>query len=97
MNIPRDKRFFEHGEWAVLLAEKDLMDHPKDVFSRFVKESIEDGYRREYYWALGFYSQEGPDWEDLTEEQRANIRQKCRDNAQEMQDLGNAIARGQAV
>lgn len=93
-NIPRDKKFFEHGDWVELLAEKDLMEHPREVFSRFVDESIEDGYRREYYWALDFYSHDGPDWEDLTEEQRENIRERCKQNAQEMQQFGKAISEG---
>ena len=95
-NIPRDKKFFEHGEWAELLAEKDLMDHPKEVFSRFVRESIEDGYRREYYWALEWTDSEGPDWEDLTEEQRENIRKKSREQAQAMAAFGKEIASGDA-
>lgn len=94
MNIPRDKRFFEHGEWAALLAEKDLMDHPKDVFSRFVKESIEDGHRRKYYDALEFMQVSGPDWEDLTEEQRVTIRQKNDEYAREMHEFGKAISEG---
>lgn len=95
-NIPRDKKFFEYGEWAELLAEKDLMDHPKEVFSRFVRESIEDGYRREYYAALEWADLEGLDWEDLSEEQRENIRKKSLEQAQAMDAFGRAIAKGNA-
>ncbi|SRR6056297_849728 len=94
MNIPRDKKFFEHGEWAEILAIKDLRDQPKDVFRRFCREAVEDGYRREYYDALEFMGQQGPDWEDLTKEQRENIREQQRENALDMQNLGQAIASG---
>jgi hypothetical protein len=39
MNIPRDKKFFEVGEWAELLAEKDITEHPKEVLERFIREA----------------------------------------------------------
>jgi hypothetical protein len=94
MNIPRDKKFFEVGEWAELLAEKDITEHPKEVLERFVREAVEDSYRREYYGALEFYDHEGPDWEDLTEEQRANIREINKQHAREMQEFGRKIAQG---
>jgi len=94
MNIPRDKRFYEHGEWAEMLAIKDITEYPENVFKRFCREAVEDGYRREYYGALEFLGQEGPDWEDLTEEQRENIRVKQRDHAQAMHDFGLAVASG---
>lgn len=94
MNIPRDKKFYEVGEWAELLAEKDLTDYPKEVLERFIHESIEDSHRHEYYWALEFYDHEGPDWEDLTEEQRENIRETSRAHAREMHEFGKQISQG---
>lgn len=94
MNIPRDKKFFEHGEWLEILAEKNINEHTKEIFSRFVRESIEDGYRWEYYRSLEFMSQEGPDWEDLTEEQRERIRQTQNEHARAMQAFGEAISSG---
>jgi hypothetical protein len=55
---------------------------------------VEDSHRREYYGALEFYDREGPDWEDLTEEQRANIREINNQHAREMQEFGRMIAQG---
>lgn len=94
MNIPRDKKFYEVGEWADLLAEKHLSDYPREVKERFIRESIEDSHRREYYWALNFYNHEGPDWEDLTDEQRENIRKINRQHAQEMTALAQSLSQG---
>lgn len=94
MNLPRDKKFFECGDWVEILAEKSICDQPKDVFRRFVRESMEDGYRREYYADLRWANVEGPDWEDLTDEQRENIREEQRKHAQAMQEFGKAIGSG---
>lgn len=96
MNIPRDKKFFEHGEWLEILKDTELTAQPKEVFSRFVRESIEDGYRREYYGALEWTGVEGPDWEDLSEEQRERIRETQRKHARAMHAFGKAIASGNA-
>jgi hypothetical protein len=96
MNIPRDKRFYDHGEWLELLKDTELTDLPKEMFNRFVRESIEDSYRREYYDALEWLGIDGPDWEDLTEEQRENIRKKKLEQAQAMDAFGRAIASGDA-
>jgi hypothetical protein len=93
-NLPRDKKFYECGDWVDILAEKDLTDHPREVLRRFTRESIEDGYRWEYYRALEWMNETGPDWEDLTDEQRDNIRQHQREHAQAMQNFGKAIASG---
>lgn len=93
-NLPRDKRFYECGDWVELLKDKPLKEHPRELFSRFVKESIEDSYRRDYYATLDWFNLEGPDWEDLTEEQRDNIRQEQIRHARDMQSFGNAIAGG---
>ncbi len=94
MNIPRDKKFYEHGEWAEMLAEKDITEYPEEVFKRFCREAVEDHHRREYYWALEFYDHEGPDWEDLTEEQRQNIRETNDAHAREMHEFRRMITQG---
>lgn len=94
-NIPRGKAFYEHGDWIEILAEAPIRDQPKEIFSRFVKESIEDGYRKEYYASLNFMNEKGPDWEDLTDEQRQNIREESDRYAREMQEFGKKLAAGE--
>lgn len=46
---------------------------------------------REYEQALAFSGLDGPKWEDLTEEQRENIREANRQYWQEMKELGDSI------
>lgn len=93
-NLPRDKKFFQCGDWIHILADTCITKQPKDIRSRFFKESVEDGYRWEYYRALEWMNEEGPDWEDLSDEQRENIRNQQREHAQAMQNFGKAIASG---
>jgi len=92
MNIPRDKRFYEYGEWKKLLDETPIQDQPKDVYKQFIRDSIEDSYRLEYYRTLEWADHDGPDWEDLTDEQRENIKQIQLEHARDMHDFGIAIA-----
>ena len=93
-NLPRDKKFFECGDWVDILADKSISHQSKMTRMRFHKEASEDGYRWEYYRALEWMNETGPDWEDLTDEQRDNIRQHQREHAQAMQNFGKAIASG---
>lgn len=90
-NIPRDKAFYQSGDWIEILAENSIRYHPKPVRHRFFNEAVEDGYRRDYYIALEYMEQEGPDWEDLTDEVQENIRVQQRRHAQEMQEFGNTL------
>lgn len=94
MNIPRDKKFYEHGEWVFILERTPFQDLSPEMVRRFVRESMEDGYRWDYYRTLEWANKEGPDWEDLTNEQRENIRESQREHARAMQDFGKAIASG---
>jgi hypothetical protein len=96
-NIPRDKPFYEFGDWIEILANVPLRQQPKDIFRRFVRESIEDSYRREYYIALVYMDVEGPDWEDLTDEVRKNIRNQQITHAQALQAFGVGIANGDDI
>lgn len=93
-NLPRDKRFFECGDWVDILAINNITEQPDEIHKRFFRESREDGYRREYYMTLNLTETEGPDWEDLTEGQRENIRQIQNQHAQDMHAFGHAIAAG---
>jgi uncharacterized protein YrzB (UPF0473 family) len=68
-------------------------DHRKE----FIRLSAEDGHEREYVSALKFTNVEGPDWNDLTQEQRASIRKLNTVHAQSMQSFGEAVASGDPV
>lgn len=59
----------------------------------FVRAGIEKGHERQYLEALAFAGVEGPAWADLTEEQRENVRQANRENAQELADFGHSLSR----
>ena len=86
-------RFFHKSPWPERFEagwENMLDDHKKE----FIRLSIEDGYRREYHATLEHTGHEAPAWDDLTEEQRINIRQLQREHAQAMNDFGKAIASG---
>lgn len=91
LNIPRDKLFFEWGDWIDILAENSFQHLSTDVRKRFVIESIEDGYRNAYYATLTCMDNEGPDWENLTSGQRENIRGRQRTYVQEMHDLSKSF------
>ena len=51
-------------------------------------------HKAQYERVLLGANAEGPPWEDLTEEQRENIRKANNDHARFMDDLGKAIATG---
>lgn len=59
--------------------------------SDFIARSIEEGHKRHYYDALEMYKVSGPKWEELTEDQRQNIRDENRRFQREMNDIGNMI------
>ncbi len=94
MNIPRDKKFYEHGRWAEILKETPFQELYPEMVKQFVRDSMEDGYRWEYYRTLEWTGEDGPDWEDLTDEQRENIRESQREHMRDMQNFGKAIASG---
>lgn len=94
MNIPRNKKFYEHGEWLKILADKPITKQPESVLKKFIRESIEDSHRWRYYRDLEFMEHQGPDWEDLTDDQRENIREILKKQDQAMQEFGKAIANG---
>jgi hypothetical protein len=60
--------------------------------SDFVKQSVEESHKQQYYSALEWTGTTGPKWEELTEEQRANVRQENRKYQQEMNELGKQIS-----
>ena len=51
-------------------------------------------HKQQYEQALKSVDYAGPAWEELTEQQRENIRQTNRDHQKFMNDLGAAIATG---
>jgi hypothetical protein len=59
-----------------------------------VKVGKDLGHRREYENALAVAGRTGPDWNDLTEEQRERIREHNREFWKDMHDLGEEIRRG---
>ena len=86
--------FYKSPEWQELLKDGyDSMSWEDKV--RFVHCSVEDNHKREYYGALEFANAEGPAWEDLTDQQRANIREINDERAREMQEFGQSLARGE--
>jgi hypothetical protein len=90
-NIPRGKAFYKCGDWIEILAENSIRYQTKEVRLRFFNESVEDGYRREYYNALEYMECDGADWEDLTDEVREAIRAQQRTHAQEMHEFGKTL------
>jgi hypothetical protein len=62
-----------------------------DLKTQFVKESIEESHKEHYYLALKWAGVDGPKWEDLTEEQKNNVREENRRYQQKMNDFGNSL------
>lgn len=54
----------------------------------------EQWHKQQYEQALASVDHKGPAWEDLTEQQRKNIRQTNLAHQKFMNDLGAAIATG---
>lgn len=61
---------------------------------RFVRLSIERGYIRDYNYALELYERDGPQWYELTDEQRQTVRDLSREHAREMHEFGKSLAKG---
>jgi hypothetical protein len=57
----------------------------------FIRASSEYHHKSRYEWALEFYDKTGPAWEELTEEQRVNIREENDRYAREMQEFGESL------
>ena len=66
-------------------------DMTKAERSLFIEESIEAGHRRQYEGALKLCRRTGPDWDDLTEEQRTRIRDTNREHADAMHKFGETL------
>jgi hypothetical protein len=63
----------------------------QDQKSEFIKQSVEESHKQQYYSALEWAGVDGPKWEDLTEEQRINIREENRSYQQEMHEFGKSL------
>jgi TRAP-type C4-dicarboxylate transport system substrate-binding protein len=50
---------------------------------------------KEYYTALNLMGVDGPRWEELSDEQRENIRQENNRYQQEMQAFGRSLSKGE--
>ena len=61
-----------------------------------IHAAVERNHKRQYEDALATAGRtdSAPKWEDLTEEQRANIRKVNNDHANWMNELGNSIRTG---
>lgn len=72
---------------------KDWDDMSKEEKSIFIRQSVEFGYKKEYDIARSFRRvwDTTPEWEDLSEEQKENIRQATHKHAQEMQAFGASL------
>jgi predicted Fe-S protein YdhL (DUF1289 family) len=57
----------------------------------FIRDSVERHHKEQYLWALECAGVAGPTWEDLTEEQRENIREENRRYQREMQEFGASL------
>lgn len=67
-------------------------DMSQEQKSKFIKQSVEESHKQQYYSALEWAETSGPSWEELTEEQRTNIRETNRQYQQEMHEFGKSLA-----
>jgi hypothetical protein len=65
-----------------------------ELVEGLVREGIEKGHKRDYEAALWLAEKDGPAWEDLTDEQRAAIRQINIEARREMQAFGESLSKG---
>ncbi|MBY3433555.1 hypothetical protein HFN89_05280 [Rhizobium laguerreae] len=63
-----------------------------ELVKALVKEGIEKAHKRDYEAALDWAGEDGPAWEDLTDEQRARIRQANIEHRQAMHAFGKSLA-----
>lgn len=85
--------FYELSPWPERFAagwENMSTEHRKE----YVRLSIEHGHIKEYYAAQEWMGQDGPRWEELTEDQKEYIRNENREHWAYMNKLGQAIAEG---
>lgn len=73
------------------MSELNWLLMSKEERQAFIKESIERHHKQRYMDALEFHGTVGPAWEDLTDEQRENIRQENRRYDREMQEFGESL------
>lgn len=62
-----------------------------DELKQHIVQATEAAHRREYESALALSGRQGPAWDDLTEEQRAAIREENRRYQREMQAFGESL------
>lgn len=58
----------------------------------WMQEAAEREYKRNYEATLSWLGETGPAWEDMTEDQRSNIRAEIDRHAQEMHEFGKTLA-----
>jgi predicted Fe-S protein YdhL (DUF1289 family) len=73
------------------MAKFDWHSMTEDEKLAFVRDSVERHHEQRYLAALAFYDRTGPAWEDLTEEQRENVREENRRYDREMQAFGESL------
>jgi hypothetical protein len=73
---------------------KELNNLTPENVTTTASERRERTHRREYESALEVAGVKGPPWEDLTEQQRENIRKANQEYWQEMQDFGESLRAG---
>lgn len=76
--------FNKYPKWNLMTEEQK---------KEFMKESVEENHKSQYYASLKIFDFDGPKWEDLTEEQREHVREENRRYQREMNDLGNIISK----
>jgi predicted Fe-S protein YdhL (DUF1289 family) len=60
--------------------------------SAFIRDSVENHHKAQYQQALASrLGANAPSWEELTDQQRENIREENRRFAREMQEFGNSL------
>lgn len=93
-------RFWRTQDWIDRWGKCDHGDDwiklSKEGKQAFIKASVEDGHKREYYQALlwtNFNDLKDPIplWENLREEQRVNIRTTNDAYAESMREFGNGL------
>jgi 1,4-alpha-glucan branching enzyme len=85
--------FYDESPWPERF-EAGWHNIPTEQRKEFIRLSVEHGYKKDYYASLEWLGVEGPDWEDLSDEQRENIRAESRRYAQDMHAFGQALAQG---
>jgi ABC-type transporter MlaC component len=86
-------KWYDQSPWPERLSEGWLKMSPEHQ-REFLRAGWQNHLKEQYESALAQFDMDGVPWEELSQDKKDRVEQTVLQNAQEMRELGQAIAQG---